>query len=756
MKKLLQQWTNSSWAIYHIAALSLILRLVAACSLELGNDEVYYVTYAQYPQLSYFDHPPLVGVLIWLGTLGNSWNHEFFIRLFPLLFGTANLFVIYRIILLFAARKAAIAGAVLGFSSIYISIIAGVFIMPDTAMLFFLFLALYQLVCITHKRDLSLKRWLLFGLFCGLGFLAKVHILFLWGGLGLFVLLYQRSWLKSKGIYLGFLVTLILTLPVIWWNAQHEFISFMFQGDRVTGDDGIWHWDWFFRELGGTIAYNNPVVFAAIVMTIIHTLKRRVISQSMDRLFSCLTWPLMLFFLGLSFKHETLPHWSAPAYSVLIIPAGLLFAHRVYFLLTAFVLSVIVLIVGPMVVHRVSFDHQNTQPNRIGRFDFTLDMYGWHEIGQQFQEVRSYAVQEGLIQEDAKLILTKWFPAGHLVKYVAEPNDVDYYGIGSLSDLHHFYFINDKKEKPSLHDWHIFVTTSHFYQNPENQAAFSQHQLIRVFPIHKADRVVENVFVYRVRLKGAFDLQGHRGCRGWLPENSIAGFEHALELGVTTLEMDCVVTRDSIVVVSHDPEILPSLCEVEKPLRIADMTLKEVQSYRCGTKAQARFPQQNNVDVLIPSLEEVITRAEKYSAELQRSKPYYNIEIKSTPEGVGVMHPSQREFARLIIDVIEKMNVSERCVIQSFDPEALRQTRNMRSHIRTALLVEEEPNPSIAVNELGYIPSIYSPNFALVNDSVVSYCRENNIMLIPWTVNNAEKRKELLELGVDGIITDFP
>jgi glycerophosphoryl diester phosphodiesterase len=756
MRKFFEQWANGLTAIYSIAALSLILRCIAAFSLELGNDEVYYVTYAQYPQLSFFDHPPLVGVLIWLGTLGNTWNHEIFIRLFPLLLGTANLFVVYRIILLFADRKAAIAGALLGFSSIYVSIIAGLFIMPDTAMLFFLFLALYQLVCITHHSDLAPKRWMLFGLFCGLGFLAKVHILFLWGGLGVFALCYQRSWLKSKGIYLGFLVTVLCTLPVIWWNAQHEFISFMFQGDRVTGDDGAWHWDWLLRELGGNVAYNNPVVFGAIVTTVICILRHRVISRKLDRLFACLALPLILVFLGVSLKHETLPHWSAPAYSILIIPAGVLFAKRVYVLVAAFSLSLLVLTLGPILVQFVSFDHQNTHPTGVGRFDFTLDMYGWHEIGRGFQDVRLYALKEGLIQKDAKLIITKWFPGGHLVKYVAEPNSLDYYGVGSLSDLHHFYFINEKKERPAVHDWHYFVTTSHFYQNPQENPAFLQYQLIRVFPIYKMDQVVENVFVYRVRLKGAFDLQGHRGCRGWLPENSIAGFERALELGVTSLELDCVITADSVVVVSHDPEILPSLCEVDKPRRIYNMTLKEVQSYRCGTIPQVRFPQQQMLETVIPTLEEVILRAEEYSTVLQRSKPFYNIEIKSTLNGVGVLHSSHREFARLIIDVVERMNVSERCVIQSFDPEALRQTRNMRSNLRTALLVEDEPSPAAAVSELGYIPSIYSPNFVLVNDSVVRYCKKNNIELIPWTVNGVEERKELLELGVDGIITDFP
>ncbi len=732
-----------------------MLRIVGACFLELGNDEVYYTFYSKFPQLSFFDHPPMVGWLIWLGTAGNTFHQEFFIRLFPIILGTLNIVIIYRSVLLFSERRAAVAAALLSCSSFYLSVIAGLFIMPDTGMLFFLLLAFYQLIRIVIKGEYSYLRWFLLGLFCGLGFLSKIHVLFLWFGIGVYAIFFQRKWFLSPHIYAGALVTGMLTLPVIIWNAQNDFVSFVFQGNRVSSGQN-WHWDWFFKELGGSIAYNNPIVFVLIVITLFWLFRRRVLTRKLDRLILCTTLPVIIVFLFLSFQHETLPHWSAPAYTLLLLPAGVIFAKRIYIIISAFFLSVFVLFIGPIAVNTISFDHQNTLQNRLGRFDFTLDMYGWEDIGIYFKGIRERAEEEGLVKKNAQVLFSKWFPGAHIAHYVAEPNDVDYFGIGSLNALHHFSFINEQKQSPSVNDWHFYITTSHFFQDPEKNEDFLQFQLIEKFPVYKRSKIVEYVFIYRVRLKGAFDLQGHRGCRGLMPENSIPGFNRALELGVTTLEMDCVVTRDSVVVVCHDLEILPSLCDVEQPIAIFSLSLKEVQLYSCGQIANPRFPDQKKLEVKIPTLEEVIKFSEQRATELNRSKPFYNIEIKSIVDGAHSFHPTQDVFAQLLIQVLEKCDVLDRSVVQSFDVKALQEVKKINQDISTAVLVEEEVSPTKVIEVLGYIPEIYSPNYLLVTDSVVQFCHERGLRIIPWTVNDSAIVAELLKVGVDGIITDYP
>lgn len=264
----------------------------------------------------------------------------------------------------------------------------------------------------------------------------------------------------------------------------------------------------------------------------------------------------------------------------------------------------------------------------------------------------------------------------------------------------------------------------------------------------------------------SFDLQGHRGCRGLMPENSIAGMKKALELGVKTLELDVVITEDDQVVLSHEPYLSSQICldaaghsihpEEQYAYNIYSMSLQELSRYDCGSKPNPAFPEQANFPSAKPSLREVIRSADSHARSLGRTLPIYNIETKSTIHGDDRLHPGPGEFIRLVHEVLSQEKIKERCTIQSFDPRTLRSMRRLDPDIRTILLVDENQDAYMALDELGSLPYAVSPEHSLVDESMIQWARSKKVKLIPWTVNEAARARELIELGVDGLITDYP
>ena len=264
------------------------------------------------------------------------------------------------------------------------------------------------------------------------------------------------------------------------------------------------------------------------------------------------------------------------------------------------------------------------------------------------------------------------------------------------------------------------------------------------------------------------DKQGHRGCRGLMPENTIPAFIKAIDLGVNTLEMDLVITSDNKVLVSHEPffnhEIttLPNgelvLESNEKELNIYKMTYSEVIKYDVGSKAHPRFPQQLKMKVHKPLLSEVIDSVETYIKENQKPAIYYNIETKTNFQTDGVYHPEPKEFVDLMMDVIFEKKIENRVIIQSFDIRTLHYLHQKHPDIKTALLVEDFDKKDFLkqIEDLGFVPTIYSPAQNLVTPKLVKECKSKKVKLIPWTVNNISSINKLTKMGVDGIISDYP
>ena len=261
-----------------------------------------------------------------------------------------------------------------------------------------------------------------------------------------------------------------------------------------------------------------------------------------------------------------------------------------------------------------------------------------------------------------------------------------------------------------------------------------------------------------------FDIQGHRGCRGLMPENTIPAFLKAVDIGVTTLELDVIVSKDRQLVVSHEPYLSPTICtglngeefEDEKKYNLYQMTYEEISRCDCGSKVHPKYPKQEKMKVSKPLLVAVIDTIEAYIKTNKLRPILYNIETKSEKETDNIAHPAPEEFVKLLYEVLKDKGILDRTTVQSFDVRTLQEMRKLDNKLSLALLVAEKPYFEENIKELGFKPAIYSPYYLLITDTLVQYCKKEGIKLIPWTVNDYEAMQQLKAKGVDGIITDYP
>ena len=253
----------------------------------------------------------------------------------------------------------------------------------------------------------------------------------------------------------------------------------------------------------------------------------------------------------------------------------------------------------------------------------------------------------------------------------------------------------------------------------------------------------------------SLDIQGHRGARGHLPENTLPGFERALQLGATTLELDVGVTRDGVVVVHHDRSLNADVARgpdgawiaAPGPL-IKDLAFEELQRYdvgrlRPGSAYEKRFPLQRPVDgARVPRLSEVLALPARF-----------NIETKVSPDAPHETLAAE-PFARALIAEVRKAGAAARTTIQSFDWRTLEVVEREAPEVATVYLTgRRNPEPQ-AVHAAG--GRIWSPDFTTLTPQKLAAARALGLKIVPWTVNEPTDIARLLGMKVDGIISDYP
>ncbi|MCF0065741.1 glycosyltransferase family 39 protein [Dyadobacter chenwenxiniae] len=446
------QIASSFNPLTQIIVFTALIRILLATFLNLGNDEVYYFTYAVQPDWNHFDHPPLVGLFIRLTTLNLTWISDLSMRL-PAIFGAAiNTWLIAKCTQRIANERAGIFASILYNASIYTSLISGLFILPDSVQLMFWLVALHEMVKIVTAPENANQnnRILLVGIWIGLAMMCKVHGIFLWLGFIGFIIFHRRSLLKNPFLYLGIAITLLLISPILYWNISNDFITWKFHSERVTVDEGI-HFKSFLVTTIGQILYSNPVQFVIYVVCLTAYAKRKkfIASDAVQLLLWC-SVPIIFATSLVSLFRSTLPHWSGPGFLGLMIIAAVYidfslnqYSKKAYrFLKAAVLIASFVCVAGPLLIYFFPGTISDKASPETGLNDPTLDLHGWDELLPAFDKIRKDDIANKRMSEGDPMVAHKWFPGGHIYYYVAYPLKMRFIGLGDLNDLHKFQWLN--------------------------------------------------------------------------------------------------------------------------------------------------------------------------------------------------------------------------------------------------------------------------------------------------------------------------
>lgn len=262
------------------------------------------------------------------------------------------------------------------------------------------------------------------------------------------------------------------------------------------------------------------------------------------------------------------------------------------------------------------------------------------------------------------------------------------------------------------------------------------------------------------------EIQGHRGARGLMPENTIPAFLEALKIGANTLELDLAVTKDLELLISHEPYMKSSYCldpegkeiakEDERSNNIYQMTYQEIKSFDCGTKVNSGFPEQQKFKVKKPLFKDLVEAVNIYLEDKEQKQVKYNIEIKSSPDEDNIFHPAPPEYSDLVYNFIQENLDPNWLNVQSFDFRILQYFHEKYPEIELAVLIGNTKTIEENLEELCFKPEIYSCHYKLLSKEKVEFLHEQNMKVIPWTINEIADMEKIIAMGVDGIITDYP
>jgi 4-amino-4-deoxy-L-arabinose transferase-like glycosyltransferase len=510
--------------LFILIAAATAIRLFIAATLEFSVDEVYYWTYALYPDWSHFDHPPMVGWVIQLFSLNLFFESELAVRLGAIVFSIFNTLIIYEIGKMVKNPLAGLYAAFLLNASVYCSVLAGSFILPDSPQLLFWLLSLKYLIMALPSRNITPKisrKFLLASLFVGLAIIAKYHGVFIWAGIGLYVLFFNRRWLKMPSFYGGMVLSAIFVIPIVIWNIENNWISFTFHGDRVASALVI-RPDYLLTEIFGQVAYNNPVNYVLILLSLIAIFKGKL-KIDRDHLWILLlnSMPIWLVFTSFALFRSTLPHWTGPAFTSLIVLASVHLADKppkssktrslILFpkaiRASVYLLTVLLFLAWALINYYPGTIGKTANISRYGDTDFTLDMYGWNQIKNGFELIHKANVATGKLGYETAIISPKYFPGTEIDYYVARPLNMKLLQYGTLSEIHKYAWINEERGQLRKGDNAYMISTSNWYKDPyeyygKNFEDINPSDTIKVF---RSGELAYFAFVYELKnYKGNF------------------------------------------------------------------------------------------------------------------------------------------------------------------------------------------------------------------------------------------------------------
>ncbi|MCF7888665.1 MAG: glycosyltransferase family 39 protein, partial [Victivallales bacterium] len=480
---------NFSISLFILITVSLVIKCVAAAAIGLGNDEVYYITYGLHPALSHFDHPPMLGFLIQLGTLNLTVINQFTMRIGAIIIGTGSIITIYFIGKTVRNERTGLIAAYISVASIYMSVICGAFILPDPPLLFFVLLSFYFFLKYIPGRPEKAENsdiWFSF-LFLGLAIYSKYQACYLGFGVLLYIIFCNRAWFKKKIMYIGVLIPIFFVGLIYYWNYKNGFAGTSFQEARVDLFSGINLQD-FFREIGGEIGYYNPVNIVLIIISLYCYRKLNFIKSVYFKLILFCSLPLIFTVWLIAISNGTLPHWVGISYMLLlIIPAAYLDsklgslkfpAIYAYSMLTVALIAVTVVYFGivpwgytPKTNDSKYAKAVNNPPppsnwvKDLGHRDFTLDTQCWNKVNRRYKDF----IKEQPEYKNYPIVGCHWFISAYIDFYVAIPNNKKFIMYGDISQIHEYYWVNKIRGELKKGDNALFIVTSHRYISPNDR-----------------------------------------------------------------------------------------------------------------------------------------------------------------------------------------------------------------------------------------------------------------------------------------------
>lgn len=446
---------NYSKSLIKLIGVSTICRLLIAALLYFGVDEVYYRGYANGLQINYFDHPPMVALLIKVTTLNLLLDNELFVRLGPVLLAAINTFMIFKCGELLRNQRTGYFAALFYTANIFTSVISGIFILPDAPHLFFWLAALFTALVISRQKEINRKSktlLLLFAVLSGLAFLSKVYAIFIWIGFILYIFTVSKDWLRNKTFYFAMLLASLFLLPVLVWNVQNDFITSKFHGARVDVSSSAFSLDNFIQFNLGQFGYQNPIIFVGYCIALVALFQNKIsIGAKQKWLLIYTALPLVILAIFISLFKQVLPHWTGPSSISLILILSLWLeqkesthkANLPKMVKASMVLLCTALLFGLGIIFFYPGTIGSKEKLNFASGDFTADMHGWRQIRTEFGKIAAN-------YPNTNIVLSRgWLPSAHLEHYVAKPLNLQLFALGNIQEIHQYHWWNKKTPIPA-------------------------------------------------------------------------------------------------------------------------------------------------------------------------------------------------------------------------------------------------------------------------------------------------------------------
>jgi len=473
-----------------LIVLTTLVRFYIASTTGLGVDEAHYVQYALHPALSYYDHPPLTGYLIrfFIIAIGKSLIN---VRMPAIISGVGTSCLLFLL-----CRK--LYGVKAGFWTVLIfnciplfSAVGGITVVPDTILCFLWLVIIFLAWNIYETGEKYL--WYLTGIITGLSLLTKYTAFLIYPSFLLFILLIpsMRRRMKEKEPYIAFLISIIIFLPVIIWNYENHWASFLFQFSHGLGEKKLFDGEIFLKNIGAQAGIFSPFIFFLLIYTLIWVIKQSIRKDDKSILILSFSLPVILLFTYSGLSNEVLPHWPAAGYLSLLPVLGNItygiFSSVKKRLRYLFLLS---LITGGMLTIIIPVQILLRPIPLSPDVDISQDITGWKELAERIREIKTEEKEK-----DFFVFTHKFYIASQLAYYL-EP-DIPVYCLSKSVDQYDFWQYPENLKISLSRRNGLFFCDDQFKTTPEKFYKFSIISPAKVLPVHYKKRQIKNFYIYR-------------------------------------------------------------------------------------------------------------------------------------------------------------------------------------------------------------------------------------------------------------------